>query len=75
MEEQGPCPEVGTGASDPREWFLVKECEDIFLESVSGNLDIEYLPERTLRLEVLASVISATSRTRIMKIEQRSLGR
>ena len=30
--------------SDPREWFLVEECEDVFLESVSRILDIEYLP-------------------------------
>ena len=30
--------------SDPREWFLLEECEDVFLESVSRILDIEYLP-------------------------------
>ena len=30
--------------SDPREWFMVEECEDVFLESVSRILDIEHLP-------------------------------
>ena len=31
-------------SSDPREYFLVEECEDVYLESVSRILDIEYLP-------------------------------
>ena len=30
--------------SDPREWFLLEECEEVILEDVSRILDIEYLP-------------------------------
>ena len=30
--------------SDPREWFLLEECEEVILEYVLRILDIEYLP-------------------------------
>ena len=30
--------------SNPREWFLLDECEEVILEDVSRILDIEYLP-------------------------------
>ena len=35
-------------SSDPREWFLVEECKDVFLEDVSKTMDIVFLPVEDL---------------------------